>query len=629
MNSKNKSYQAEDIQVYEGLAHVRKRPDMYIGDTEKKGLHHMIWEILDNAIDEISAGFGDHVQVILEKDGSVTVEDNGRGIPVDLHPTQKIPAVRLVFEKLGAGGKFDGKVYKTSGGLHGVGASVVNALSTKVLVSIFREGRIHQLEYHEGSLQGGVKVVGKVDRTGTKVRFYPNPDVFSTTVFSHSTIKNRLRELAFLNQGIHFAFDDRNRETSDVFCYQKGLASFLDYLGEGKKIMSPPILFQKVVEDVVIDIAMQYTDDQVEGIFSFVNNIPTNNGGKHDEGFRTALTRALNETVKSQNQDKKRGKKEIILQGSDATEGLLCILSIKMANPKFGGQTKNQLSNPEIKGVVMSAVYEELMACFSKGGKVVKEILDRVLLSMKARESARAAKDIARKTKSLTGATLFSSGKVASCSSKNPKECEIFIVEGDSAGGSAKQGRKIKFQAILPLKGKPLNVEKKNLIDVLNNLELKDLMQELGCGIHNEFNLDNLRYHKIIIATDADVDGSHIQLILVTFFYRYMRPLIEEGYLYIAMPPLYKVFASKKIEYAYTDKELDKAIKKVGAGYEIQRYKGLGEMNPEQLWETTMDPERRTLLRVTIDDAVAIDKCIAVFMGPKVEPRKAYLDENL
>lgn len=622
-------YKADSIQVFEGLDHVRKRPDMYIGDTEQKGLHHMIWEILDNSIDEISAGFGDMVKVVLKKDNSIIIEDNGRGIPVGMNKKHGVEAVTLVYTKLGAGGKFDGSNYKTSGGLHGVGASVVNALSSSLRCDVYRDGKIHSLNFKKGKMQGKIKKHGKVEHTGTIVRFYPDPDIFETVEFKHSIIKNRLRELSFLNKGLHIIFIDESRETQDDFYYENGLSAFLDYLSEGKKSVSKPIHIFKESDDITLDVSFKYTDEQVENIFTFVNNIPTHNGGKHDEGYRTALTRALNETLKQQNLEKKRGKKNITILGSDATEGLVCVLSLRMGNPKFGGQTKTKLSNPEIKGIVMRIVYEELMRAFSDNPKMTNEIIERITLSVRARESARAARELEKKKQNLKSNPLFSSGKVANCTSKIPTECELHIVEGDSAGGSAKAGRNIRTQAVLPLKGKPLNVEKKRLIDVLNNAELREMILELGCGIGSEFDMEKLKYHKVVIMTDADVDGAHIRLILITFFYRYMRPLIEEGKVYIAMPPLYKVYNKKKSLYALTDKELNKAIKKVGRGYEIQRYKGLGEMDAKQLWDTTMNPSNRTLIRLNIDDAVAIDKSLTVFMGKDVKPRRQYIDENL
>ncbi len=622
-------YKADSIQVFEGLDHVRKRPDMYIGDTELKGLHHMIWEILDNSIDEISAGYGNRIDVTLKADHSIVVEDNGRGIPVGINKKHGIEAVTLVYTKLGAGGKFDGSNYKTSGGLHGVGASVVNALSTQLSCDVYRDGKIHSLKFKKGLMQGKLKKHGKVKSTGTKVQFYPDPDIFEEVTFKHSIIKNRLRELAFLNKGLQIAFVDEIRDTKDEFCYESGLSAFLDYLTEGKKSISQAIHISRESDDVTLDISFKYTDEQVENIFTFVNNIPTHNGGKHDEGYRAALTRALNETLKQQNQEKKRGKKNITVQGSDATEGLVCVLSLRMANPKFGGQTKTKLSNPEIKGIVMKIVYEELMSAFAANKKMTSAIIERISLSVRARESARAARELEKKKQNLKSNPLFSSGKIANCTSKIPQECELHIVEGDSAGGSAKSGRNIRTQAVLPLKGKPLNVEKKRLIDVLNNAELREMIQELGCGIGSEFDMTKLKYHKVVIMTDADVDGAHIRLILITFFYRYMRPLIEEGKVYIAMPPLYKVYNKKKTVYALTDKELKAAIKRVGRGYEIQRYKGLGEMDAKQLWDTTMNPQNRTLIRLSIDDAVAIDKSLTVFMGKDVKPRRQYIDENL
>ena len=625
----NKNYKADSIQVYEGLDHVRKRPDMYIGDTEQKGLHHMIWEILDNSIDEISAGHGNEISVTLKEDHSIVVEDNGRGIPVGVNKKYGVEAVTLVFTKLGAGGKFDGSNYKTSGGLHGVGASVVNALSTHLSCDVYRDGKIYSISFKKGQMQGKIKKHGNCDHTGTKVQFYPDSDIFEAVEFKHSIIKNRLRELAFLNKGLNIIFIDENRETKDEFCYERGMSAFLDYLTEGKKSVSDSIHIFKESDDVTLDISFKYTDEQVENIYTFVNNIPTHNGGKHDEGYRTALTRALNETLKLQNQEKKRGKKNITIQGSDATEGLVCVLSLRMGNPKFGGQTKTKLSNPEIKGIVMHIVYEELMKVFGANPKMTNEIIERISLSVRARESARAARELEKKKQNLKSNPLFSSGKVANCTSKIPEECELHIVEGDSAGGSAKAGRNIRTQAVLPLKGKPLNVEKKRLIDILNNAELRELILELGCGIGSEFDMSRLKYHKVVIMTDADVDGAHIRLILITFFYRYMRPLIEEGKIYIAMPPLYKVYNKKKSVYALTDKELDGAIKKIGRGYEIQRYKGLGEMDAKQLWDTTMNPNYRTLVRLNIDDAVAIDKSLSIFMGKDVKPRRQYIDENL
>lgn len=624
------SYNANSIQVFEGLSHVRKRPDMYIGDTDIKGLHHLIWEILDNSIDEIASGHGSTIEVALNEDGSVTVMDDGRGIPADMHIEKGVEAVRLVFETLGAGGKFESGAYKTSGGLHGVGASVVNALSVWLQATTCWNGRQYHLKYKKGLLQGGLKPGKKDKHSGTAVSFLPDPTVFPETSFSRSMVKNRLRELAFLNKGLKIVFKDHDKHTEDVFCYKNGLVSYLEYLAENKKCLSKPFLIEKEQDGVKIEIALQYTDEETEGVYSFVNNIATTEGGKHDEGFRQALTRAMNELLKQQNQDKKRGKKDIVFQGSDTTEGLLAILSIKMSNPKFGGQTKGSLSNPEIRGIIMSIVYDELMTQLKGNKRMVQDMMGRVLSSFQYRENAKNMREMSRKVKTLSNSSsLLSSSKFSDCVMRDPRQKEIFIVEGDSAGGSAKQGRNQKFQAILPLKGKPLNVEKKSVKDVLDNEEIRCIIHEIGCGFGKEFSLDNVKSHKIIIATDADVDGSHIQLILLTFFYRYMKPLIEAGYVYIAMPPLYKVFSGTKIEYAYNDKELGKVMKKVGRGVQVQRYKGLGEMDPGQLWETTMDPDKRTLIRVSIDDASVVDRNISVFMGPKTDPRREYLKENM
>lgn len=632
MNKKieDKNYNAEAIQVVEGLAHVRQRPGMYIGGTGSRGLHHLVWEIVDNSIDEATNGYADEINVLMNEDGSITVTDNGRGIPVDLHPQKKIPAVRLVFEVIGAGGKFNNNSYKTSGGLHGVGASVVNALSKWVNIRISRDGNIYELRYERAKLIKEIAVVGKDNKTGTTVTFFPDDTIFETIEFKYDTLKNRLRELAFLNKGICINLIDKHKNRKETFKYDGGLKQFVEFINESKDVVNNNVIYISGEKDnIVVEAALQYTKGYSENIYSFVNNISTTEGGTHDAGFRGALTRAFNEFIKIQNSQKQRRKKEVSLQGSDTTEGLTAVLSVKMTNTQFEGQTKTKLGNPEAKGAVFNIIYEGLLDFLQKNKKASKDIMDKILNAFDSREAAKAARDIARKKSTLNATSVLTVGKLANCSSKNPEEKELFIVEGDSAGGSAKQGRNRRTQAVLPLKGKPLNVEKKSIKAILENEEMRSLIKSIGGGIGNDFRIEEINYHKIIIATDADVDGAHIRLILLTFFYRYMRPLIEEGYIYIAQPPLYKVFNNNKIEYAYTDKDLEKAKQKIGKTYTIQRYKGLGEMNPEQLWETTMDPNNRTLVRVSLDDAATADTLFSIFMGSKVEPRKVYLQENM
>lgn len=624
-----RKYTAESIQVIEGLNHVRKRPDMYIGSTGDSGLHHLIWEIVDNAVDEATNGYAKNISVTL-RGNTVTVSDDGRGIPVDTHKEKNISAARLVFEILGAGGKFDGGSYKTHGGLHGVGASVVNALSKSMKVDVRRDGFTYSFSYKDSKLLTDVTKGRSTSKHGTSVTFTPDLSLFDEDArFSSQIIASRLREIAFLNPRLRIVFEDGKTSAPQVFEYSRGLLDFLSYVNEDKETVGKPIYIEGEKEGCQISVALQYTSDFTEDVYSFANNIATVDGGKHDEGFRTALTRALNEALKVQNSEKKRSKKEISLQGSDASDGLSAIISVRLSDPKFSGQTKAKLANAEIKGIVMSVVYDGLMEFFAKNQKAGREIIDRVISAYTYRESAKAAREITKQKNKLNGGALFPVGKLADCSSSNAKEREVFLVEGDSAGGSAKSGRNQKFQAILPLRGKPLNVEKKSLKDLLANDELTSIIQAFGTGFGKDFDLGNLKYSKIIIATDADVDGHHIQVILLTFFYRYMRPLIEEGYVYLAKPPLYKIFNEKKTEYAYSDREMEQVKKRLGAGFSVQRYKGLGEMDASQLWDTTMNPDTRTLCRVAIEDAVLANKLITVLMGNKTEPRRRYIMDHL
>lgn len=622
-------YDASSIQVIEGLEHVRQRPGMYIGTTGIKGLHHLVWEIVDNAIDEVMNGFANKISVKINKDGSISIADNGRGIPVDKHPTEKIPAVRLVFEVLGAGGKFGNGSYKTSGGLHGVGAAVVNALSEWLKVRVYRDSKIYEVKYKKSKLVQDLKVVGKTKKTGTEVSFLPDKKIFKSIEFKYETLKNRLRELAFLNKGAEITLLRDADNLKETFKYSGGISQFVEFINEGKESIGKVVYISGQKNGVDVELAFQYSTGYTENIYSFANNINTSEGGKHDEGFRAALTRALNEYIKEQNSVRQRGRKEISLQGADTTEGLTAVLSVRMKDIQFEGQTKKRLGNPEIRGMVFNIVYEGLMEFLNKDKKGAKAILDKVISSYEEREASRTAREIARKKNKLSKSSLVSVEKLASCSSRNPRERELFIVEGDSAGGSAKQGRDRRTQAILPLKGKPMNVEKKSIKDVLNNQELVSIIRAIDAGIGSDFDVESIKYHKIIIATDADVDGSHIRLILLTFFYRYMRPLIEKGHVYIAQPPLYKVYNKTKSEYAYSDTDLERAKKKVGRNYIIQRYKGLGEMNPDQLYETTMNPKTRTLIKVTVEDAALADYLLSIAMGSRVEPRKAYLEKHL
>lgn len=627
--AKKVKYDASSIQVIEGLEHVRKRPGMYIGTTGTKGLHHLVWEIVDNAIDEVTNGYANKIVLTLDLDGSISIFDNGRGIPIDEHPTKRVPAVRLVFEVLGAGGKFGSTSYENTGGLHGVGAAVVNALSKWLCVRVYREGKIYGVKYENAKLVQDIQVLGRTDITGTEVTFLPDESVFENIKFRYDTLKNRLRELAFLNKGTEIVLIDKSNNKKEAFKYDGGIVQFVEFINEGKDNIGKVIHIRGEKDGINVEAALQYTTGYSENIHSFVNNINTTEGGRHEEGFRAGLTRSLNEYIRNQNSERRRGKREISLQGSDTAEGLTAVLSIKMNDIQFEGQTKRRLGNPEARGVVYNIIYEGLLDYLNKHPRKAKGILNKVISSYENREAARTAREIARRKNKLNKGSVITIEKLADCSSKDPKKRELFIVEGDSAGGSAKQGRDRRTQAVLPLKGKPMNVEKKSIKDILNNQELVSLIRVINGGIGNEFDINSIKYNKIIITTDADVDGSHIRLLLLTFFYRYMKPLIENGHVYIAQAPLYKVYNKSKVEYVYSEDELEKAKKRVGRNYIIQRYKGLGEMNPDQLFDTTMDPRNRILIRVSLEDAALADSLLSIAMGSRVQPRKAYLEEHL
>lgn len=633
-------YNSQDIKILEGLEAVRVRPGMYIGSTGPKGLHHILWEIVDNAIDEAANGFADKVEVVLYKDGSVSVEDNGRGIPTDIHKQAGVSGVQVVFTQLHAGGKFNNENYSFSGGLHGVGASVTNALSEWLEVEVYNK-TIYKMRFHSYYDKTRKKMISgepeeplqntriKTDKHGTFVRFKPDKDVFETVEFSLETIAKRLRELAFLNKGISIKLTDLRDDDkfySKTFKYDGGLVDYVLYLNEGKtKLYDLPVYAKTEKDGILIEFAIQHTDSYTESVFSFVNNIPTPEGGTHEVGFKSGVTRVLNDYAKSNNLVK---DKDVVFTGEDFREGMTAIISVKMKNVEFEGQTKTKLGNPEAKAAVEAATIEELdlLVRNKKNKPVFDAMIKKAVGAAKARNAARHAKEIARAKNGADSAKLI--GKLASCSSKKAEFNEVFIVEGDSAGGSAKQGRDRQHQAILPLRGKPLNAEKKSIAEVLKNEEIRTIISALGTGIGNDFNLDNLNYYKVIILSDADQDGAHIRAILLTFFFRYMKPLIQEGHVYIGMPPLYKVYKKDVIEYAYDDSELQKAIDKVGRGYQLQRYKGLGEMNPEQLWDTTMDPQKRVLMQVTIEDAAEAEKLITTLMGDDIDGRKAYIAEH-
>ena len=625
-------YGADQIQILEGLEAVRKRPGMYIGSTSSRGLHHLVYEIVDNSVDEALAGFCKNIDVTIQKDNSITVTDDGRGIPVGINHKAGIPAVEVVFTVLHAGGKFGGGGYKVSGGLHGVGASVVNALSEWLEVRICSEGRIYFQRYERGHVVEPLNVIGECDpeKTGTQVSFLPDKEIFEETVYDYDVLKVRLREMAFLTKGLNIILRDDRQEPQykKEFCYEGGIKEFVSYLNRSKTALYDQIIYcEGTVNDVVVEVALQHNDSYTENCYSFVNNINTPEGGTHLTGFKNALTKTFNDYARK---NKLLKDSEPSLNGDDIREGLTAIISIKIGEPQFEGQTKQKLGNSEARGAVDNVVSEQLMIFLEQNPMVAKVILEKSILAQRAREAARKARDLTRRKTALDGMAL--PGKLADCSDKNPENCEIYIVEGDSAGGSAKTARSRATQAILPLRGKILNVEKARLDKIYANAEIKAMITAFGTGIHDDFDISKLRYHKIILMTDADVDGAHISTLLLTFIYRFMPDLIKEGYVYLAQPPLYKLERNKKVWYAYSDQQLADILNEVGrdTNNKIQRYKGLGEMDAEQLWETTMDPERRILKRVTMEDAdsAEIDLTFNTLMGDKVEPRREFIETN-
>ena len=624
-------YGADQIQILEGLEAVRKRPGMYIGSTSSRGLHHLVYEIVDNSIDEALAGFCDTIYVTLEKDNSVTVIDNGRGIPVGINQKSGLPAVEVVFTILHAGGKFGGGGYKVSGGLHGVGASVVNALSKWLEVTIYNDGKIYRQRYERGQVSYKLKVIGdcEPEKTGSMIKFLPDDQIFEETVYDYAVLKQRLREMAFLTKNIKIVLCDKRPEEmiEKTFHYEGGIKEFVTYLNKSKTPIYPEVIYcEGEKEGVQVEVAMQHNDAYNEGSYSFVNNITTPEGGTHLTGYKNALTKTFNSYAKAN----KLIKETESLSGEDIREGLTAIISVKIGEPQFEGQTKQKLGNSEARGAVDSVVSEQLMIYLEQHPQVAKIILEKSIMAQRARDAARKARDLTRRKSALDGFSL--PGKLADCSDKNPENCEIYIVEGDSAGGSAKTARSRATQAILPLRGKILNVEKARLDKIYGNAEIKSMITAFGTGIHEDFDITKLRYHKIIIMTDADVDGAHISTLLLTFLYRFMPDLIKEGYVYLAQPPLYKLEKSKKVWYVYSDEELDTILAEVGrdTNNKIQRYKGLGEMDAEQLWDTTMDPEKRVLLRVTMDEEASseLDLTFTTLMGDQVEPRREFIEEN-
>ena len=624
----NGQYDAAQIQVLEGLEAVRKRPGMYIGSTGAKGLHHLVYEIVDNSIDEALAGYCKTIHVTIQNDNSIMVEDDGRGMPVDKHPKMGIPAVEVIHTVLHAGGKFGGGGYKVSGGLHGVGASVVNALSTHMEVEIKRNGKIYKQCYEKGKTVSKLEVIGEAKKTGSKTTFWPDPEIFETTVFDFATLEHRLREMAFLNKGIKIIFKDERegQKRSETFHYEGGIKEFVKFQNQNKTPLHEDIIYFEISKETCeVEIAMQYTDSYSELILGYANNINTTDGGTHIVGFKSALTRVFNDYGKKS----KILKDNDVLSGEDVREGLTAIVSVKLSEPQFEGQTKAKLGNPEIRGFVETSTNENLTAFLEENPAQARIIVEKCIKAARAREAARKARDLTRRKGALESFSL--PGKLADCSEKDPALSEIFLVEGDSAGGSAKDGRDRKRQAILPLRGKILNVEKARLDRILSSEEIKNMITAFGCGIGEDFNLEKLRYHKIIIMTDADVGGAHIRTLLLTFFYRYMKPLIEEGYVYAAQPPLYQVKKGKEVYYTYSEEEQTRLMNTIAdkpGKADIQRYKGLGEMDAEQLWETTMDFNHRTLIQITLEDSAAADEIFTTLMGDKVPPRKKFIEEN-
>jgi DNA gyrase subunit B len=625
------NYNADKIQVLKGLEAVRKRPAMYIGDITSRGLHHLVYEIVDNSIDEAMAGFCSAITVEINRDNSITVTDNGRGIPVDTHKKEGKSALEIIMTVLHAGGKFDKSTYKVSGGLHGVGASVVNALSEWCKVEVSRSGKIYFQEYRRGIVQGAVRVIGNTSASGTKTTFLPDADIFRETLYHYDTLAERLRELAFLNRGLQISIIDHreNGGTRDNFRYEGGLSEFIRHIDRNRTpLLKQPVHLEGERDGVPVEIAFEYNSSYTENIFSYVNNVNTVEGGTHLSGFKAALTRTVNSYAEKNGHFK--GLK-VSVSGDDVREGISAVISIKVTEPQFEGQTKTKLGNGEVKGIVEAMVNEKLADYLETHPADARKIIDKVVSAARAREAARKARDLTRRKSALENSTL--PGKLADCSISDPEHCEVYLVEGDSAGGSAKQGRDRRFQAILPLRGKILNVEKARLDKILNNEEIKTIITALGTGIGEDFEVAKLRYGKIIIMTDADVDGAHIRTLLLTFFFRYMRELVEQGHIYIAQPPLYRLKAGKEIQYAYDDSQRKDVLKRLKKGKEekkidISRYKGLGEMNPEQLWETTMDPEKRTLMQVSVESAANADSIFSTLMGDAVEPRRAFIERN-